>query len=138
LKVNDGPRDRECPMYALKTLRRLAPRIDRALDGPELDELDVTAIRRHFVFPDLGRVVTNNAASTQPARELTELFRELGADYENVHRGQSEASRTTTRRFEAAYDDIAAFVNAPGRGALVACRNATEANNAVMYSLMTE
>jgi len=125
-------------MYALTTLRRLAPRIERALDGPGRDALDVPAIRRHFAFPDRGRVVTNNAASTQPARELTELFRELGPDYENVHRGQSEASKTTTRRFEDSYDDIAAFVNAPGRGALVACRNATEANNAVMYSLMTE
>jgi cysteine desulfurase / selenocysteine lyase len=125
-------------MHALNTLRRLAPRIERAPDGPGPDALDVPAIRRHFAFPDVGRVVTNNAASTQPARELTELFRELGPEYENVHRGQSEASKTTTRRFEASYDDIAAFVNAPGRGALVACRNATEANNAVMYSLMTE
>ena len=28
--------------------------------------LDVHAIRRHFAFPALGRVVLNNAASTQP------------------------------------------------------------------------
>jgi cysteine desulfurase/selenocysteine lyase len=32
--------------------------------------VDVRAIRRHFTFPQLGRIVTNNAASTQPPREL--------------------------------------------------------------------
>ena len=30
------------------------------------DQLDVRAIRRHFAFPKVGRIVTNNAASTQP------------------------------------------------------------------------
>jgi hypothetical protein len=40
--------------------------------------LDVHAIRRHFAFPELGRVVTNNAASTQPPRELLELYSSLG------------------------------------------------------------
>jgi hypothetical protein len=34
---------------------------------------DVQAIRRHFMFPERGRIVTNNAASTQPPRELLEL-----------------------------------------------------------------
>ena len=28
------------------------------------DPVDVRAIRRHFAFPELGRIVTNNAAST--------------------------------------------------------------------------
>ena len=77
--------------------------------------LDVAAIRRHFLFPRAGRVVTNNAASTQPPRELLELYRALAPDYENVHRGQSSASQRTTARFEAAYDDIARFVGAPSR-----------------------
>jgi len=101
-------------------------------------ELDVRAIRRHFLFPRAGRVVTNNAASTQPPRELVELYRELAPDYENVHRGQSDASRRTTARFEAAYDDIARFVGAPGRTNIVIVRNTTEAHNAVMYSLLPE
>ncbi len=100
--------------------------------------LDVRAIRRHFLFPRAGRVVTNNAASTQPPRELLELFDAMAPDYENVHRGQSTASMRTTARFEAAYDDIARFVGAPGRTNLVITRNTTEAHNAVMYSLMTE
>ena len=102
------------------------------------DAWDVEAIRRHFVFPRTGRIVTNNAASTQPPRELLHLYRALAPQYENVHRGQSSASQCTTRRFEAAYDDIARFVGAPGRNSIVVVRNTTEAINAVMYSLLTE
>jgi len=99
---------------------------------------DIEAVRRHFVFPRTGRVVTNNAASTQPPRELLVLMHELALDYENVHRGQSTASRRTTARFEAAYDDIAAFVGAAGRDEIVVVRNATEAHNLVMYGLLGE
>jgi cysteine desulfurase/selenocysteine lyase len=35
--------------------------------------LDVERIRRHFAIPRTGRVVTNNAATTQPPRELVDL-----------------------------------------------------------------
>src|SRR6266571_1985333 len=35
--------------------------------------------RRHFLFPELGRTATDNAASTQPPRELLALYRSLGA-----------------------------------------------------------
>jgi cysteine desulfurase/selenocysteine lyase len=100
--------------------------------------LDVHAIREHFLFPAVGRIPTNNAASTQPPRELLDLHSALAPHYENVHRGQSSASQCTTRRFEAAYDDIARFVGAPGRNNIVVVRNTTEAINAVMYSLLTE
>ena len=99
---------------------------------------DIEAIRRHFVFPDAGRIVTNNAASTQPPRELLALYHALAPQYENVHRGQSSASQQTTRLFEQAYDDIAAFIGAPSRNSIVVVRNTTEAHNAVMYSLLTE
>jgi len=37
------------------------------------DDLDVRAIRRHFAFPGTGRVMADNAASTQAPRELTGL-----------------------------------------------------------------
>jgi len=57
------------------------------------DPLDVVAIRAHFTFEERGRVVTNNAASTQPPRELAAMFGELAPEYENVHRGQSSASQ---------------------------------------------
>ena len=79
--------------------------------------LDVQAIRRHFAFPALGRVVMNNAASTQPPRELLALYRSLAPGYENVHRGQSAASQQMTALFEESYDTIAQFIGAPGRAA---------------------
>ena len=101
-------------------------------------EWDVESVRSHFVFPRTGRIVTNNAASTQPPRELLALIRTLAPQYENVHRGQSSASRHMTRRFEAAYDDIARFVGARSRNGIVVVRNTTEAHNAVMYSLLSE
>ena len=112
-------------------MQHLAPAIQPAA-------WDVEAIRDHFVFPQTGRTVTNNAASTQPPRELLGLYRSLAPQYENVHRGQSSASQQTTRLFEAAYDDIARFVGARSRNEIVIVRNTTEAHNAVMYSLLTE
>jgi cysteine desulfurase/selenocysteine lyase len=98
----------------------------------------VQAIREHFAFPRLGRIVTNNAASTQPPRELLALYNSLAPGYENVHRGQSSASQQMTMQFEASYDTIAAFIGAPGRGSVALYRNTTEAINSVMYSLLTE
>ncbi len=77
--------------------------------------MDPDRIRAHFDFVRTGRVVTNNAASTQPPRELVELYRSLVPWYENVHRGQSTASRRTTELFETSYDTIASWLNAPGR-----------------------
>jgi len=102
------------------------------------DLIDIRAVRRHFAFPRHGRVVTNNAASTQPPRELLALYRSLAPGYENVHRGQSTASQEMTARFEESYDTIAQFIGAPGRACLALYRNTTEAINAVMYSLLTE
>ncbi|WP_216320731.1 aminotransferase class V-fold PLP-dependent enzyme [Deinococcus aestuarii] len=99
---------------------------------------DIAAVRAHFDFPERGRIVTNNAASTQPPRELTELYRSLAPGYENVHRGQSSASQAMTRLFEDAHDTVARFLNAPGRRCVALYRNTTEAINAVMYSLLTE
>jgi len=100
--------------------------------------IDVRAVRRHFSFPARCRTVLNNAASTQPPRELLALYQSLGPGYENVHRGQSSASQAMTARFEESYDTIARFIGAPGRTSIALYRNATEAINAVMYSLLTE
>jgi cysteine desulfurase/selenocysteine lyase len=102
------------------------------------DPVDVHAVREHFTFPQRGRIVTNNAASTQPPRELVALYRSLAPGYENVHRGQSSASQEMTALFEESYDTIARFVGAPGRASISLYRNTTEAINAVMYSLLTE
>ncbi len=103
-----------------------------------LSASDIARIREQFDFARSGRVVTNNAASTQPPRQLLDLHRSLIPFYENVHRGQSDASMWTTERFESAYDTIAQWLNAPSRRCVAAYRNATEAINAVMYSLLTE
>ena len=81
----------------------LAPEAGSPVPGP----VDVGAIRGHFEFPAAGRVVTNNAASTQPPRELLALYRSLAPAYENVHRGQSSASLAMTGMFEESYDTIA-------------------------------
>src|SRR5215475_14885377 len=107
-------------------------------DAMHADPLDVRAIRRHFAFPWLGRIVTNNAASTQPPAELLELYGSLGPGYENVHRGQSSASQAMTGLFEESYDTIARFIGAPGPECIGLYRNTTEAVNAVMYALLTE
>ncbi len=90
------------------------------------------------MFPATGRLVTNNAASTQPPRELIGLYESLAPAYDNVHRGQSSASRAMTAAYEAAYDTIARFINAPSRRNIAVYRNTTEAHNAVMYTLFTE
>ncbi len=100
------------------------------------ESLDTDDIRAQFDFGD--RVVTNNAASTQPPIEVLALYRDLVRTYENVHRGQSDASRATTERFEAAFDTIAAWLGAPGRDTISMHRNTTEAINCVMYTLLTE
>ena len=100
--------------------------------------LDVERIRQHFDLARSGRIVTNNAASTQPPRQLLDLYRSLTPQYENVHRGQSTASQRTTELFEASYDTIANWLNAPSRRCIATYRKATEAHNAVMYSLLTE
>ena len=95
-------------------------------------------MRGSFDLARSGRIVTNNAASTQPPRQLLDLYRSLIPSYENVHRGQSTASQRTTALFEESYDTIAAWLNAPSRRTIATYRNTTEAHNAVMYSLLTE
>ena len=100
---------------------------------------DVERMRSHFDFPATGRVVTNNAATTQTPRELVDLYRRLSPWYESVHRGQSAASEQMTATFEESFDTIATWINAPSRAhASRPTRNTTEAINAVMYSLLTE
>lgn len=118
------------------TRRLRSPRREPAT--PAHGPVDVAAIREHFHFPAAGRVVTNNAASTQPPRELLALQASLAPAYENVHRGQSSASLAMTEMFEESYDTIARFIGAPGRRSIALYRNTTEAINAVMYSLLTE
>ncbi|MCW3494283.1 aminotransferase class V-fold PLP-dependent enzyme [Microbacterium sp. SSM24] len=99
---------------------------------------ELELIRSQFAFGLRERIVTNNAASTQPPLAVWELLRDLSETYENVHRGQSDASITTTAAFEASFDTIAAWINAPSRLTLSMHRSTTEAINAAMYSLMAD
>lgn len=95
-------------------------------------------IRKFFPAIKSGRIVSNNAASTQVPVQLLDLLQKLIVQYDNVHRGQSRASMLTTEKFEDSYDTIAQFINAPSRKNIILYRNTTEAINSVMYSLMTE
>ncbi|MFH1781182.1 MAG: aminotransferase class V-fold PLP-dependent enzyme [Patescibacteria group bacterium] len=95
-------------------------------------------IRDFFPAIKAGRTISNNAASTQIPIQLLDLLQELIVKYDNVHRGQSDSSISTTERFESSYDTIAQFIGAPSRKNIVLCKNTTEAINCVMYSLMTE
>jgi cysteine desulfurase/selenocysteine lyase len=100
--------------------------------------IDTKKIRKYFPAIKAGRIVSNNAASTQIPVQLLDLQRELAVQYDNVHRGQSTPSVLTTEKFEASYDTIAQFVGAPSRKNIILYRNTTEAINSVMYSLLTE
>jgi len=102
------------------------------------DGVDVARVREHFPFAARGRVATNNAASTQPPQKLLDLFASLAADYDTVHRGHSQSSRTMSALLDDAYRTLADFIHAPGPQNLVLCRNTTEALNTVMYSLLGE
>jgi cysteine desulfurase / selenocysteine lyase len=117
------------------------PRLRRSRREPKQRpprRYDVERVRSHFDFPGTGRVVTNNAATSQTPRELIDLYRTLSPWYESVHRGQSAASRQITATFEESFDTIATWINAPSRRCIATYKNTTEAINAVMYSLLTE
>ena len=101
-------------------------------------KIDTKRIRKFFPSIKAGRVVNNNAASTQVPVQLLDLLDKLAVQYDNVHRGQSRSSLVTTKAFESSYDTMAQFIGAPSRKNIIAYRNATEAINSVMYSLMTE
>ncbi|MFA6534309.1 MAG: aminotransferase class V-fold PLP-dependent enzyme [Patescibacteria group bacterium] len=100
--------------------------------------LNTRKIRKYFPAIKSGRIVSNNAASTQVPVQLLDLLKKLIVKYDNVHRGQSQPSILTTEAFESSYDTIAQFINAPSRKNIILYRNTTEAINSVMYSLLTD
>lgn len=100
--------------------------------------LNTKRIRKSFPAVKSGRLVSNNAASTQIPAQLLDLMKKLSKDYDNVHRGQSSSSVAMTELFESSYDTIAQFIGANSRKNIILYRNTTEAINAVMYSLLTE
>jgi cysteine desulfurase/selenocysteine lyase len=108
------------------------------MNGSNVSGLNTRKIRKFFPAIKAGRTISNNAASTQVPVQLLKLLKKLVIQYDNVHRGQSHSSVITTEEFEFSYDTIAQFIGAPSRKNIILYRNATEAINSVMYSLMTE
>ena len=115
-----------------------APPVSRA--GRNL--YDVHARRRDFPILDQevrGRplVYLDNGATSQKPRAVIEALRHYYEhDNSNVHRGVHALSERATRDFEAARDEVARFVNAPDRRAVVFVRGTTEAINLVAGSYL--
>ena len=97
-------------------------------DRPGRNLYDVEARRRDF--PVLhqevhGRplVYLDNGATSQKPRSVIEALRHYYEhDNSNVHRGVHALSERATRDYEAARDEVARFVNAPDRRAVVFVR----------------
>ncbi len=102
------------------------------------ERINLKKVRKFFPAISSGRVISNNAASTQIPIQLVDLCKKLAVTYDNVHRGQSDASKKMTVMFENAYTTIADFIGASSKEEIILYRNATEAIDSVMYSLMTE
>lgn len=102
--------------------------------------LDTTTCRADF--PILNRKVggktlayLDNAASTQKPEAvieaLTDFYRK---HYANIHRGVHTLSEEATVAYEAARDQVAAFIHAPDHRGVIFTRNATEAINLVAHT----
>ncbi|MGD1861750.1 MAG: SufS family cysteine desulfurase [Leptolyngbyaceae cyanobacterium] len=93
-------------------------------------------------FPILQQAVNghslvyfDNAATSQKPRQVLDVIHHYyEIDNANVHRGVHALSARATEAYEAARDQIAAFINAASRNEIVFTRNASEAINLVAYS----
>jgi len=103
---------------------------------------DVEVIRKDF--PILGRetrpgvplVYLDNAATSQRPLAVLDAMRDYDEVHNaNVHRGLHTLSEEASALYEAARDDVAAFLHAPRREEVVFTRNATEALNVLARSL---
>ncbi|OYW84860.1 MAG: cysteine desulfurase, partial [Hyphomonas sp. 32-62-5] len=82
-------------------------------------KLDIPAIRAEF--PILSReinghplVYLDNAASAQkPDAVIDAMANQMRTAYANVHRGLHTLANETTEAFEAARENVRAFLNAP-------------------------
>lgn len=105
--------------------------------GASPDPLDCRAD-----FPILARKVhdkplayLDNAASAQKPQAMIDALADFYANhYANIHRGIHTLSEEATDAYEAARDNVAAFIGAPDRQGVIFVRNATEAINLVAYS----
>jgi len=82
-------------------------------------------------------VYLDSAASSQPPSAVIDaITRYQQYDHANVHRGVHTLSHRATEAYESARDDVASFINAPGRTEIVFTRGTTEAINLVAQSFL--
>lgn len=103
--------------------------------------IDSARVRKDF--PILKRKVygkpliyLDNAATTQKPRQVIEAISGYYENYNsNVHRAVHKLSQEATEAYDAAHEKVAEFISARSMEEIVFTRNATEAINAVAYSL---
>ncbi len=105
---------------------------------------DIDAIRNEF--PILSREVNgkplvyfDNAASAQKPNAVLDAMSDQGRTaYANVHRGIHTLANETTEAYEAARENIRAFINAGSVNEIIFTKGGTEAINLVAYGLAGE
>ena len=105
---------------------------------------DIHAIRKEF--PILSREVNgkplvyfDNAASAQKPNAVLDAMSDQGRTaYANVHRGIHTLANETTEAYEAARENIRAFINAGSVNEIIFTKGGTEAINLVAYGLAGE
>ncbi|MBX7245771.1 MAG: cysteine desulfurase [Candidatus Sumerlaeaceae bacterium] len=103
-------------------------------------KFDVEAVRKDF--PILGTVVhdkplvylDNAATSQKPLQVISALNQYYLTTNANIHRGVHHLSQKATTEYEAARDQVRAFLNARSTKEIVFVRGATEAINLVAQS----
>lgn len=105
---------------------------------------DIDAIRDEF--PILSREVNgkplvyfDNAASAQKPNAVLDAMSDQGRTaYANVHRGIHTLANETTEAYEAARENIRAFINAGSVNEIIFTKGGTESINLVAYGLAGE
>ena len=104
-------------------------------------KLDIPAIRAEF--PILSReinghplVYLDNAASAQkPDAVIDAMANQMRTAYANVHRGLHTLANETTEAFEAARENVRAFMSAPSTDNVIFTKGSTEGINLVASAL---
>ena len=107
----------------------------------QLNRFDIEAVRADFPALTSVRpygkplVYLDNAASVQKPRQVIErISHAYEHEYANVHRGLHYLANAATDAYEAAREQVRAFLNAGSIDEIVFTRSATEAINLVSYS----
>jgi cysteine desulfurase/selenocysteine lyase len=105
--------------------------------GAKLDADKLRADFPIFEQPIHGKPLAylDSAVTAQKPRQMIDaMARFYETSYANVHRGVYALSERATAEFEAAREQVRAFVNAPSAREVIFTRNATEGLNLVAYA----